>query len=288
VTALVTAGITVGAARRLIAQRFRAAALDSPDLDARVLVGHALGRDHAALASSAETCLSSEQAAAIAELARRRLAGEPVARILGRKEFWGLTLQLGPATLVPRPETETVIEAALAHAPRRERALRILDIGTGSGALLLALLTELPTAWGVGTDVSLAALAVARRNAQTLGVAARATFVRCDLAAALRGGFDLIVSNPPYIPSNDITALATEVRQYDPVAALDGGADGLDLHRAIAADARTLLATEGVLVTEVGVGQAAAVQDLLRAAGLRDVEVRNDLAGAPRAVVAHA
>jgi release factor glutamine methyltransferase len=288
VTAAVTAGTTIGAARRLLAQRFRAAGLDSPDLDARVLVGHALDRDHAALASNAETRLSSEQAAAIAELARRRLAREPVARILGRKEFWGLTLQLGPATLVPRPETETVIEAALAHMPRRDRALRVLDIGTGSGALLLALLTELPKAWGVGTDVSLAALAVARRNAQMVGIAARATFVRCDLATALQGGFDLVVSNPPYIPSAEIAALAPEVSRYDPHAALNGGPDGFDLHRAIVADARRLLAAEGVLVTEVGAGQADAVQGLLRAAGLRDVGVRDDLAGVPRAVVAHA
>src|SRR5947199_7182533 len=172
-------------------------------------------------------------------LARRRLAHEPVARITGAKEFWSLPLRVGEATLVPRPETETVVAAALraldAKGPR-SRPWRIADIGTGSGAIALALLTELPKAFVVGTDISPAALAVARDNARSLGLArdlGRVSYVLCDMASALRGPFDLIVSNPPYIPTGDLDRLAAEVRLFDPRLALDGGADGLRWYRAL-------------------------------------------------------
>ena len=163
-------------------------------------------------------------------LSARRLAGEPVARILGTKEFWSLPIVLSPAVLVPRPETETVVEQALAAVDRngaRTRALRIADLGVGSGAILLALLSELPNAFGVGTDRDPAALAVARDNARRLGLDARAAFVACDFGAALSPGFDLVVTNPPYIASGDIAALPAEVRDFDPRRALDGGRTGL-------------------------------------------------------------
>src|SRR5215468_9757019 len=164
--------MNVGAMRRSLAQAFRTAGLDAPELDARVLVGHALALDHAALAAAADRPLSGDETAAIDALARRRLGGEPVARIVGWKEFWGLPLRLGPATLVPRPETETVVEAALAlidaQGLRRQR-LRMADLGTGSGALLVALLSELPQAFGAATEVSVAALKVARTNCEALG-----------------------------------------------------------------------------------------------------------------------
>src|SRR5438270_1874323 len=176
------AGITIAAARRWLAQSFRERGLDTSELDARLLVAHALKLDHAALAAQGERILTAAEADAVAALAARRLAREPVARILGRKEFWGLELRINAATLVPRPETETVVEVALA-AMDRDRArpgLRVADLGTGSGALLLALLAELPAAHGVGTDVSLAALGCARANAEALGFAARASFVACD------------------------------------------------------------------------------------------------------------
>jgi release factor glutamine methyltransferase len=279
---------TISAARRSLAESFRTAGLDSPELDARILVGHALGLDQAALAAAGTRLFDREARDAINGLARRRLAREPVARIVGSKEFWSLKLSLSEATLVPRPETETVVEAALAaidgEGPRA-RVRLIADLGTGSGALLLALMSELPSAFGVGTDTSPRALKVARANAQRLGVAPVA-LLACDMAAALRGPFDLIVSNPPYVRSGDIEALAPEVRDFDPRAALDGGPDGLDCYRAIAAAAPALLASGGVLVVELGAGQAAAVAAMFAAAGLAPQPPRTDVLGVPRALPA--
>jgi release factor glutamine methyltransferase len=287
--------LSVAAARRHLAQRFREAGLDTPDLDARVLVGHALELDHAALAAQSDRHLTNSEADAIAALMQRRLDREPVARIVGTKEFWGLPLALNADTLVPRPETETVVEAALAAiGDDRRRALRIADLDTGSGALLLALLSELPAAHGIGTDISTAALECARANAAALGLGSRASFVACDHGAALgcaalagsaRGGFDLVVANPPYIASAEIAGLAPEVREFDPRRALDGGADGLAAYRAIIGDARRLLAPQGVLVLELGAGQLDAVTLLATDAGLTPAAAaRRDLAGVPRAL----
>jgi release factor glutamine methyltransferase len=268
-----------------MAQTFRNAGLDSPDLDARILTGHALALDHTALASSGERKLTGDETSAIAELAARRLAHEPVARITGRKEFWGLELRVTPATLVPRPETETVVETALVAIPDKSRALRIADFGTGTGALLLALLSELTNATGVGTDISADALATAEDNATRLGFANRAEFVLCDYGAALHGPFDLVVSNPPYIASGEIAALAPEVRDYDPRLALDGGASGLDGYRAVVADARRILAPKGVLVVELGAGQAPDVGALFHNGGFATEPSRADLSGHLRALL---
>jgi release factor glutamine methyltransferase len=279
---------TVDETRRALAARFGAAGLDTPDLDARILVGHALGLDHAALAAAATRGLGTDGASTIAALANRRLAGEPVARILGYKEFWSLPLRVDAATLVPRPETETVVEAALAAIDAggpRSRTLRIADLGTGCGALILALLSELPNALGIGTDTSTMALAVALDNARRL-TPTGARFVACDMAAALRGPFDAIVSNPPYIASGDIAMLAPEVRDFDPHLALDGGTDGLDFYRAIAAAAPMLLAPGGVLVVELGTGQAEPVAHLFAAVGLAPSPPHPDLNGTLRALVA--
>lgn len=279
--------LSIAAARRRLAQQFREAGIDTPDLDARILVGRALRLDHAALAAQADRRLTGAEVDAIDALARRRLNREPVARIVGTKEFWGLPLALNADTLVPRPETETVVEAALAAlGVARERALRIADLDTGSGALLLALLSELPAARGVGTDVSTAALACARANAAALGLAGRTAFVACDHGAALAGPFDLIVANPPYVASGDIASLQPEVRDFDPRRALDGGTDGLTAYRAIADDARRLLAPRGVLLLELGAGQLDAVTSLIAAAGLAPAACRNDLSGLPRALAA--
>jgi release factor glutamine methyltransferase len=283
-----TAVTTIAQARRAMAAQFRAANLDTPELDARILVAHALGFDHGGLAAAPSRILNVGETNAIAELTRRRLAREPVARIVGWKEFWSLPLHIDAATLVPRPETETVVEAALATVEmhrRRSRPLRIADLGTGSGAILLALLAELPNAFGIGTDVSVQALFVARDNARRLGFP-RAQFVACNLAAALRGTFDVIVSNPPYIASADIAALTPEVRDFDPPGALDGGSDGLDVYRLIAAAAPALLAPDGVLVVELGAGQADAVAALFAAGGLAPLPPRYDLNGVPRAMTA--
>jgi release factor glutamine methyltransferase len=268
--------------------KFHAAGLDSPDLDSRILIGHALGLDHAALAAAATRRLGADEESAIAALASRRLTGEPVARILGYKEFWSLPLRIDAATLVPRPETETVVEAALAAVDSggpRSRELRIADLGTGSGALILALLSELPSTFGIGTDTSAKALVVARDNARRLALS-RARFIACNMAAALRGPFDAIVSNPPYIASGDIAALAPDVRDFDPHLALDGGTDGLHFYRAIAAAAPALLAPGGVLVVELGIGQAEPVAHLFAAAGLAPSPPHPDLNGTPRALVA--
>ena len=203
---------SIASTRRALAQSFRRHGLSTPELDARLLVAHALGLDHATLAADAARILSATEAAAIAALAARRHAREPVARIIGVKEFWGLDFKLDAATLVPRPETETVVEAALAALDRlraRDAAFAIADLGTGSGALLLALLSELPMARGFGTDRSVPALRCARANAAALGLGGRASFLACDYGAALEGPFDLVVSNPPYVARGDIAALAT-------------------------------------------------------------------------------
>jgi release factor glutamine methyltransferase len=280
--------MTVGDARRLWAARFRAGGRDSPELDARLLVGHALSLDHAGLVAANDRKLAAGEANAIAALARRRLAHEPVARIVGAKEFWGLRLAVDAATLVPRPETETVVEAALAAIDRRGSRtppLRIADLGTGTGAILLALLTELPNAFGVGTDASLSALAIAHLNACRLGLT-RAAYVACDMAAALCGPFDIIVSNPPYIASAEIATLPPEVRLFDPRRALDGGSQGLDFYRAIAAAVPALLAPDGVLVVELGANQAESVAALFAAEGLAPSAPRPDLNGVARALVA--
>lgn len=279
------AGETIASARTAMTRAFAAVPLDSPELDARLLVGHALHLDRAGVVSQGSRPLTPAEIADIAALTRRRLAREPVARILGVKEFWGLPLRLNAETLVPRPETETVVEAALeALGPRRRHALRMADLGTGSGALLLALLSECSAAIGVGTDLSAAALACARGNARTLGLEERASFALCNYAAALAGPFDLVVSNPPYVRRGDIAALPPEVRAFDPLRALDGGIDGLDGYRAIIADARRLLAPNGVIVVELGASQTNAVVPLFLAAGLAVGSPRHDLLGVARAL----
>ncbi len=280
------AGDSIGAARRQLARGFRQHGLDAPELDARIIVGHVLGLDHTALAAQSSRVLTAEEAGVIAELSARRLAREPVARIVGRKEFWGLPFKINAETLLPRPETETVVEAALAAVHcGKSRALRIVDLGTGSGALLLALLCELPGACGIGTDVSFTALHCARDNAAALDLSARASFVACDYGTALRGPADLLVCNPPYIARGGIAGLQAEVRDFDPQRALDGGPDGLDGYRAIASDVRRLLAPGGILVVELGQGQLGAVTSLFAATGLEPVTARHDLSGIARAVV---
>jgi release factor glutamine methyltransferase len=280
--------MTIAEARRALATLFRARGIDTPELDARILVGHALNLDHAALAANDRRKLAAEENGLLEALAARRIAGEPVARIAGIKEFWGLPLQITAATLVPRPETETLVEAGLAaidDGGPRLRALRIADLGTGSGALLLALLSELPNARGVATDINVPALQAAGGNARRLRLDARAQFVACDFGKALAGGFDLVVVNPPYIASGDIAGLPAEVR-HDPRLALDGGEDGLACYRAIAADARRLIAPAGHIVVELGIGQEAAVTALFRAAGLEMLATQADLSGIVRALTA--
>ena len=278
-------GASLSEALQLLAQTFRAAGIEDADVDARVLAGHALHLDRARLISQSDRVLEAREVNAISGLAARRLKREPVSRILGRKEFWSLALAVMPDVLVPRPETETVVEGALDFVVRgglRMEKLRILDIGTGSGALLVALLNELPNATGIGTDISRAALEAARINITQFGFEGRCSLIACDMAAGVQGQFDLVVSNPPYIARGDIASLAPEVRDYDPIMALDGGDDGLAAYRSISADSKRLLAQGGRLFVELGAGQEPAVRKLFTDAGLAVGVARNDLAGTPR------
>ena len=283
------AGISVDEAQRHLAKSFALAGIESGMTDARALIGAALRLSRAQLLAQSDRLLEPREIATIDALAARRLKREPVSRILGRKEFWSLMLDVTPDVLVPRPDTETLIEAALDYVVRgglRLEPLRILDIGTGTGALMLALLQELPNARGIATDLSMPALHVARGNAERLHLDSRCSFVACNLADGVQGRFDLIVSNPPYIARGAIPSLDPEVRDYDPRLALDGGADGLDAYRAIAAGVPPLLAQGGRLIVEVGAGQAPPVTSLLEAAKFTVLSIRNDLAGIPRAISA--
>lgn len=277
---------TAGALQRRAASQLRSAGLENPDLDARVLLAHALECDAAQLVAASEAPIDAEVESRFERAVARRLAREPVAHITGVREFWSLPFAVSRDVLVPRPETETIVEAALRAKPVRESPLRVLDLGVGSGAILGALLIERPNATGVGVDRSERALSIARSNLEALGVGQRANLVRADWAQALRGRFDLVVSNPPYIPSKVIGNLEADVRVHDPSAALDGGADGLDCYRAILSDLARLLAPEGIAVLELGDGQEPAVAELARRAHiLVNGSAVLDLAGRPRALV---
>ncbi len=281
------APVTVGALRRAFAARLAAAAIDSPELDAGLILADALGLSAAGLRAAAPDPVPAPALAAAEALLVRRLAGVPVARLLGEREFWSLPFALSPETLVPRPDTETVVEAALDMVRDRTAPLRVLDLGIGSGAILAALLTELPAAWGCGVDRSPDAARTARDNLARVGLGSRSAVLVGDWATPLAATFDLVVSNPPYIPTADIAGLAREVRENDPMAALDGGLDGLVAYRAIAAAAPRLLAPGGALVLELGFGQEADVAALLCSVGMAPTgPARADLGGVPRALTA--
>jgi release factor glutamine methyltransferase len=284
----------LGALRRAVEDRLGRAGVDTPGLDARLLVQHALGLEREALVTRAANVLTAGKVALVDALAARRAAREPVSRIVGRRGFWSLDLALDPATLDPRPDTETVVEAVLKTVPDRNAALAIIDLGTGTGCILLALLDELPNATGLGIDLAPGAVATATDNAARHGLGERARFAPGDWNAddwdeeLPAGRFDLVVSNPPYIPTGDIATLAPEVRRHDPFAALDGGADGLKAYRVLAPRIARLLRPGGVAALEVGAGQAAAVAGLLAAAGLTPDGVFCDLGGIERCVRARA
>ena len=288
------AGITLRAARMVLTRMLRASGVETPALDARLLVQEATDTSHAHLIARGEDPLSAEEAARLEEFARRRLAGEPVSRILGRREFFGRTFAITADVLDPRPETELLVEAALRLRPHIERMqgseLPIAcDLGTGSGAIIVSLLAEWPGLRGLAVDVSAPALTVARRNAARHGVSDRLACVRGHWLEAIGGPVDLLLANPPYIPRAAIATLQTEVREHDPHLALDGGDDGLDAYRAIAARAARVLRPGGWLLVEVGAGQAQAVRDLFLRAGLTADEaampsIVPDLAGVDRIV----
>lgn len=277
--------------RERIAARLETAGIERPNAEARILLSLALGLDDAALVAASGVTIPAAKEKQLEAMIARRMAGEPMARIAGEKEFWSHAFGLGAETLVPRPETETLAEAALALFPDRDAALKVLDLGTGSGILLAAILLERPNAKGIGLDQSEAALAIARGNLDRLGVGARAQWICGDWAAAGQGDkigarYDLILSNPPYIPSEDIAALAPEVREHEPRLALDGGPDGCDAYRAIIAELPQLLSEQGAAVLELGIGQEAAVMEIARGQGLVVAgAAKPDLAGIPRALI---
>ncbi len=276
---------TVGAALARAARRLAAAGIADARREAQVLLGHALGLDRAGVFGHPERPLAPAERAAFAAAIARRAAREPVAYITGEREFWSLSFAVDRATLIPRPDSETVIEAALDAVADRRARLWALDLGVGSGCLLLALLSALPNARGVGVDIDPAAVRRAAANARRLGLAARAYFVAGDWGAALGGRFDLVVCNPPYIAERDFAGLAPEVVAFEPRRALSGGADGLDAYRRLAPDLRRLLAPSGTAVVEVGQGQAEAAAAILAEAGLACVARRRDLGGIARALV---
>lgn len=277
--------MTVAELLRTTATALAAAGVPEPRRDARLLVAAALEVEPAAVFGWPERMVSPSEQARLERLATRRTAREPVSRVLGRREFWSLEFGLGVATLDPRPESETLIEAALADIADRGAPLRLLDLGTGTGCLLLALLSELPDATGVGVDRAPAAAARAKANAAALGLAGRAAFLVGDWASALAGPIDLVVANPPYIPRADIATLEPEVRDHDPILALDGGADGLDAYRRIAPELRHLLVPGGRAYLELGAGQAEAAGAIAQAAGLDLIGARRDVAGRERCLV---
>ena len=268
--------------------RLRDAGIDSAALDARLLLGIALGREDAVLPHETLCDWTQERRRAFAGVLERRLAGEPVSRIRGWREFWSLRFALSSETLDPRPDSETIVAAALAFAQQRRAApLRLLDLGSGSGALLLACLSELPAASGVGIDISAGAVETAAANAARLGLDERAAFLEGDFANTRIGGdgFDLILCNPPYIPKAEISALAREVAGFDPHLALDGGDDGLASWRCVMPRIAAELAPGGHAFVEIGAGQQAQVTRIAMAAGLQAVDDAGDMAGIVRCLV---
>jgi release factor glutamine methyltransferase len=282
---------TVHSAITALTQAFREASLPTPELDARLLVLHACGISREAHIINPNRPLEAAEIDQIGTFQERRLAREPVSRILGSREFWGQPFTIGAGVLDPRPDTETLIEAALGLIRlegRRDAPLRLLDLGTGSGCILLTLLKELPQAWGLGIDRSLAALSIARHNAHALGLGKRAAFACADWLDAINGGFHLILSNPPYIRSSEIAALEPEVRCHDPALALDGGPDGLDAYRRIVDGAARAASPGTWILLEAGAGQITGIVTLFDHAGWtlspERCRIYSDLAGLERVV----
>lgn len=278
----------MGAAWRGVRDLFRRAGIDTAELDARIFAEVAFGMDRLTLVNRERDATSPEQRTALEKLAQRRLKGEPVSRIVGEKEFWGLSFKLNDATLVPRPETEMLVQRGLEIVGPLDHP-KILDLGTGTGCIPISLLTEFSDLSAVAVDLSKEALDMARFNARRHEVIDRFTTLQGSWFDPVEPGerFDLIISNPPYIESAAIETLMVEVRDHDPRLALDGGPDGLRPYRAIARDAAAHLTPEGVVLLEIGAGQGSDVTDIFAEAGFNAIQVEYDLAGHERMVVAH-
>ncbi len=265
------------------------AGIDTPGLDARLLLQSVLGISHAEIIADGSRVASPEEIESLSELLTRRLGREPVHRILGRKEFWGLELEISPDVLDPRSDTEVLVETALEwvdYSRNRTDRLRIADIGTGSGAIILALLTELKSASAVAIDISDAALAQAGRNADKLGLSNRIEFLRGSWCSPLTGKFDLIVSNPPYIKTSTIGELEQEVRGHDPEIALDGGVDGLEAYRQLFSQSEKFLNSRGAVIYEIGHDQADKVTTLAQKNRWTNIKIMQDITGNDRVLSA--
>ncbi|MFY9288096.1 MAG: peptide chain release factor N(5)-glutamine methyltransferase [Alphaproteobacteria bacterium] len=268
-------------------QRLKEADIDNPELDARILIAHSLKLDRAQLLSQADRDLSEKEARLAMTFIECRARHEPVARILGHREFWSLDFGLNEATLEPRPDSETLIEATLSAIKDRKESLHIADLGTGTGCLLLSLLHELPLATGLGIDKSRRALEQAKANAVSFGLDDRAQFKENNWLDHIDQSFDIVISNPPYISEKDMACLMPEVRDFDPKMALYGGDDGLDAYRHIIPQAKEKLKSKGIITLEFGLGQDKAVSTLLKEHGFIDIKTRKDLAGVTRCVTAY-
>ena len=278
-------GCDLSAVLRQAIAKLNDAGIDNAAADGRILAAAAFGLSREDMLRDPALLLDPAKIAAFDAFIARRVAREPVSRILGRREFRSLTFEIAPATLDPRPDSEALVEAALDIASGRSGALRLLDIGTGSGCLLLSILRDLPDATGIGTDIDAAAVACAQRNASNLCLTERVEFVTTSWADGVAGPFDIVLSNPPYIPTGDIRDLSAEVAIFDPVAALDGGPDGLDAYRALATRMDAILAPGGALLLEIGAGQAADVETIFGVAQFALTGKRADLAGRDRVLI---
>lgn len=277
--------MTLGDLLKYGAARLAAAGIDGAAREVRLLLQAAAEIPIATQIAFPERAIAADAAARFEALLQRRARREPMAHILGRREFWSLAFKVTADTLDPRPDSETLVQAVLDQAPDRSAALRLIDFGTGTGCLLLALLHELPHATGVGIDTSAAALAVATENAHTLGLTERAIFRRGDWDEGVEPGFDIVLSNPPYIPSKDIDGLQPEVASFEPRLALDGGADGLDAYRRLAPAAARLLKPGGLAAFEIGIGQGDSVRRIMASAALRHIATARDLAAVERCLL---
>jgi release factor glutamine methyltransferase len=276
----------LGGALKHLRNAFSKAGIDTPELDARLLLEWVTCADRLEVLTSPERNIDAAEAAALHDAMKRRLAHEPVHRIMGRRGFYGLEFELSPDTLEPRPDTECLVELALKHCRGRgDAALKLLDLGTGTGIISISLLAQLPNARAVATDISPGALEICGRNAATNGVLARLTCVQSNWFDAIEGRFDIIVSNPPYIPTAVISSLSPEVREFDPARALDGGADGLDAYRALANGAAAHLEADGFAAVEIGHDQRASVCGIFEDAGFALIEAVRDLGGNDRALI---
>jgi release factor glutamine methyltransferase len=276
----------LGGALRHLRDAFSKAGVETPELDARLLVEWVTGADRLAVLTSPERNIDASETARLQTAMRRRLAHEPVHRIIGMRGFYGLEFELSPETLEPRPDTECVVELVLKHLRGREgEVLSLLDLGTGTGIIAISLLANLPNARAVATDISPGALETCGRNAEKNGVLPRLTGVQSNWFDAVDGRFDVIVSNPPYIPTAIVGGLSREVREFDPARALDGGADGLDAYRALAEGAGAHLAVDGFVALEIGHDHRASVSRIFEESGFVLLEAARDLGGNDRALL---